>query len=323
VGRLLQDALFDVRPVEKSPGLANEIHQKYVTRLHRLLEEVAGSDLSGSRVLLEVASGRLYGIMDLLERAAAELAEARLERDIPTVLVVGEIYVRCDAFANDFVVDKLEERGLRARLAGLNEWIEFADHVAVREGRKKAARDRISSHVQRRIQSMTYAAVARHLHWPPRTRVKDSLKASAGYVRDRLEVETLLTLGGPLHEWREGFIDAVVSVGPLECMPNKIAESQFFHVAEQEGLPSLTLALNGDPVDPEIVDNFAFEVHAQFEKRRQAGPQVRAAFAERSRRILAELGRAAMSPVTWPLERLATLTSPLGKTEPEEAEDGP
>ena len=55
-------------------------------------------------------------------------------------------------------------------------------------------------------------------------------------------------------------------------MPNKIAEAQFFHVAEQEGLLSLTLSLNGDPVDPEVLDNFAFEVHERF--RRRAGALV-------------------------------------------------
>jgi hypothetical protein len=50
-------------------------------------------------------------------------------------------------------------------------------------------------------------------------------------------------------------------------MPNKIAEAQFYHVAEKEGLISLTLGLNGDPVDPEILDNFAYEVHNEFERR--------------------------------------------------------
>ena len=62
-------------------------------------------------------------------------------------------------------------------------------------------------------------------------------------------------------------IDGVVSVGPLECMPNKIAEAQFFHAAEEEGLVSLTLSLNGDPIDPEVLDNFAFEVHQRFKRR--------------------------------------------------------
>jgi hypothetical protein len=70
-------------------------------------------------------------------------------------------------------------------------------------------------------------------------------------------------------------IDGVVSVGPLECMPNKICEAQFFHVAEKEGLPSLTLSLNGDPVDPEVVDNFAFEVHQRFRAGRRPAPRPR------------------------------------------------
>jgi hypothetical protein len=61
-----------------------------------------------------------------------------------------------------------------------------------------------------------------------------------------------------------------VSVGPLECMPNKIAEAQFYHLAEKEGLPSLTLPVNGDPVDEEVLANFAFHVRERFRARRPA-----------------------------------------------------
>ena len=73
------------------------------------------------------------------------------------------------------------------------------------------------------------------------------LDAARPYVNDALLGEAVLTVGAPLHDWRRGQIDAVVSVGPLECMPTKIAEAQFHHIAEREGLPSLTLSLNGDP----------------------------------------------------------------------------
>jgi hypothetical protein len=55
-------------------------------------------------------------------------------------------------------------------------------------------------------------------------------------------------------------------------MPNKIAEAQFFHTAEREGLPSLTLALNGDPIDGSALDHFVYEVHARFGQRRRSGP---------------------------------------------------
>jgi predicted nucleotide-binding protein (sugar kinase/HSP70/actin superfamily) len=71
-------------------------------------------------------------------------------------------------------------------------------------------------------------------------------------------------MGGALHKWRQGAIDGVVSVGPLECMPNKIAEAQLSPVAEQEGLPSLTLFVNGDPVDAASTDRFVCEVRTRF-----------------------------------------------------------
>ena len=74
----------------------------------------------------------------------------------------------------------------------------------------------------------------------------------------------VLTVGAAVHHWRAGEIDAVVNVGPLECMPSKVAEAQFFHVAQQEGLPALTLSLNGDPLNTEVLDNFAYEVKQRF-----------------------------------------------------------
>ncbi|MBW1880856.1 MAG: hypothetical protein JRJ84_21085, partial [Deltaproteobacteria bacterium] len=102
-------------------------------------------------------------------------------------------------------------------------------------------------------------------------KVTDSLRAAAPFIRSELEGEAILTLGGPLHEWREGLIDGTISVGPLECMPSKIAEAQLFHVAQTDGLVSLSLPLNGDPVDSEVLDGFAWEVK-EAHRRRGGGP---------------------------------------------------
>jgi hypothetical protein len=57
-------------------------------------------------------------------------------------------------------------------------------------------------------------------------------------------------------------------------MPNKIAEAQLFHAAERESLVSITLPVNGDPLDPDQLDNFAYEVHAAFRHRRQSGERM-------------------------------------------------
>jgi hypothetical protein len=38
-------------------------------------------------------------------------------------------------------------------------------------------------------------------------------------------------------------------------------------VGTREGLHSMTLALNGDPLDPEMLDDFAYEVRERFRLR--------------------------------------------------------
>jgi predicted CoA-substrate-specific enzyme activase len=263
----LLHALYMTRPIEKISGAAQQIHDRYFKELLRLCHEQAGGDLSIPSALLQVANGRLFGINDLLRRAAAEFAAVKDDRDIPTVAVVGEIYVRLDPFANDFVVRKLEKRGIRALFAPFTEWLEYSDYLNARLKRNNGLGAQFSSLVQRRIQARCYNQMGGPLGWAPRTTVPQSVQAAAPYLREDLTGEAVLTLGGPIHEWRHGEIDGVVAVGPLECMPNKIAEAQFFHVAEKEGLASLALPLNGDPIDPEVLDNFAFEIKARFKAR--------------------------------------------------------
>ena len=41
------------------------------------------------------------------------------------------------------------------------------------------------------------------------------------------------------------------------------------------GLISLTLPLNGDPIDPEVLDNFAFEIRSRFRDRKTQSPEVK------------------------------------------------
>jgi hypothetical protein len=50
-------------------------------------------------------------------------------------------------------------------------------------------------------------------------------------------------------------------------MPNKLVEAQLVHAGQREGLVSLTLSLNGDPIDPEVLDEFAYEVKQRFRAR--------------------------------------------------------
>ncbi|MBW2509330.1 MAG: CoA activase [Deltaproteobacteria bacterium] len=263
----IEDALHDVRPVEISDGVAQEIHGRHSRELSRLVEAAASGDLSPAKVLYEVTTGRGYGIPAVVRRCADELAAVKGKREVPNVRVVGEIYVRSDPFANGLIARALEQRGIRAKLEPVSEYLQYSDYIAHKKGLKGNIPDRVSFWARERLFSLCHDAAAQPLGWLGHATIPEVLQAASPYVREELEVETLLTLGVSVRAWRRGEIDATLSVGPLECMPNKIAEAQLYNVADQEGLRSLTLSLNGDPVDPEVLDNFAFEVHKRFQER--------------------------------------------------------
>ncbi len=269
---LLRDMLHDVRPREARNGAADEIHARYLAELVALAEREASGDLSGRSVLREAATGRAWGIPSLVGRAAEEFAALRGAADLPVVLVVGEIYLRNVASSNGNVVEALERRGIRARIAGVTEFIQFSDFIGARAKTRRTLGDRLDSWVRRRLEVVVSAPAAEVMGWqlPPRT--GEVLRAAAPWVRDALEGETVLTVGAAVHAWRAREVDGVLSVGPLECMPNKLAESQLVHIGERENLLSLTLSLNGDPIDPEPLDGFAIEVHARRRARRGVAP---------------------------------------------------
>lgn len=266
---LLLAGLHEVQPVETRPGAAQEIYRRQLARLLRTLEQAA-TTLSSLDAAWQYASGQLFGLRQLLAEASAEFAAIRGPQEIPTVLVVGEIYVRCDPFANDFVIERLQRRGIRARLAPFHEWLDYSDFILRRnELGGLSLSGRISGHVRRQIQHSLHGSTCACLDRAEPPGIGEVLDAAEPFLRSKLIGEAVLTVGTPLEEWRRREIDAVVSVGPLECMPNKISEAQFFHVAEREGLLSLTLPLNGDRLDEEVLDNFAFDVRARFHRHRQ------------------------------------------------------
>jgi predicted nucleotide-binding protein (sugar kinase/HSP70/actin superfamily) len=159
---------------------------------------------------------------------------------------------------------------MRVRLSPITEWLKYCSYIRRDTPGRNRFADRFSDLVQHRIESAAFSALAPHLGWvaPPDTAAV--VKAAQPYVTGALRGEAVLTVGAPLCEWRRSRIHGVINVGPLECMPTKIAEAQYHSIAERDGLISLTLLFNGDPINCSALDNFAFEVHARFRNRAAA-----------------------------------------------------
>ena len=265
----LERAVCQVRPAERKPGLADALRDRWSARLSAHIEAVAMGDLGAAKVFTEVATGRIYGIPTLLRQALAELRQADRGTDLPRILLTGEIYVRLDPFANGQIARALGNRGLRVDLETTLELIQYSEHTERAQGGKAGPGARVERWIRERILAVSERVLEEELGWPRRGALPQVLKAAAPYLRDALEGEAVLTLGAPILGWRRGDIDAAVLTGPLECMPSKLADAQFTHVAEQEGLLTLSLSMNGDPPDAEVLDAFAFEVRRRHQLRRR------------------------------------------------------
>lgn len=273
---VLQNALHDVRPVETKAGAAQAIFDHYYDELRALMERLR--PVSMMQGLRQIARG-MFGIRALVQAAARDFAAVKdITRDIPTVAVVGEIYVRLDPFANDFVIERLEKAGIRARLAPLVEWLEYTSWTRTQrfsDGRDTTGDTRteafVNAALQEKISNRLWAAMGAELGWGDRTLTAQSVAAGSRYVDPSLLGEAVLTVGSALHEYSCGDVDGAVSVGPLECMPNKIAESHFMRADADFGIPTLTLSLNGDPLDEQALAAFVYEVKERRIRRRNRG----------------------------------------------------
>lgn len=263
---LLEAMLYDVRPVERKKGAANDIYRRYKDEILACMERPSkGTAMSATMEVL----GGMWGLRDVLTRAAKEMASVKNRvRDVPSVAVVGEIYVRLDPFANDFIIEKLEERGIRARFAPFVEWLEYTQYLAEKRVLDQRMRHDdnplsigLTGVVQRSTMEVLYGICAKPLEWGERTTIPVTLEAAVPYLDPSLTGEACLTLGGPIHEFREKQVQGVVVIGPHECMPCRIAEAQYGKVAEDLNIPYLALSLNGDPLDTEALDRFAYDIH--------------------------------------------------------------
>ncbi|MBU1219387.1 CoA activase [Myxococcota bacterium] len=267
---LLYDILCQVRVKEKNQGEANRIYEKYRKELIRLASAPVPSLPSA---LMEVM-GSMFGFRKLLSDAAEEFISAAKPIQVPRISVVGEIYVRMDPYSNDFIIDKLEKYGFSPKLAPIYEWLEYTNEINALEINHGRFADvegpfarTISGFVQEAIIKRLFESASKKMKWNHRLRPSDAWKGASPWLRNKLVGEAILTFGGPVFEFEKGEIDGVVSVGPLECMPNKISEAMYFVASEKQRIPSITFNLNGEPLDKDALENFVYEVRQSFNKR--------------------------------------------------------
>lgn len=254
---LLRDALMETRPCEKIQGDSEEIFEKYLVETEKAILN-SPNDWSGRK--------NLWGMKSIAKRAAEEFKKVPQINDNkrPKVLVTGEIYVRLDDFSNNYVIKELEALGAKVKLAPFREWINYTTYQRRKRltiQKQKRWKVYLTWLLQRKIEHELYEIFAKTLNWSHDHSIEEILKVAKPYLSKLRPLgESALTIGLPLLLWEKREIAGTVVVGPFECMPTRIAETQLGLISERTGLPVLTLSFSGEPLDKELLESFMWDL---------------------------------------------------------------
>jgi predicted CoA-substrate-specific enzyme activase len=231
-GDYLYKVVLRARPYEREKGIVERKCEEYVRRLEEAFEQRKDPK-------------------PVLERAASEILALRKNMpDKPLAGIVGEIYVRCDPFANGFIIKDIEEAGGEAWLAPISEWILYTVWV------ERAHRNlRGEGFFTRLVNEFSNLFIERKEHeymevmrpyLPQRLEpsFEEVVNAGMEYIHHEFEGESILTLGRAVKFFEQG-ADLVVNVAPFGCMHGHISGSIFERIVSVWKKPVVTSFYDG------------------------------------------------------------------------------
>ncbi|MEJ2182636.1 MAG: acyl-CoA dehydratase activase [Nitrospirota bacterium] len=229
---LLQKCVHETRPYETEPGACDALYERYRDKLYLTLRD----DDAGME---DVLAG--------MKRAFEAVPRGGEPR--PLIGVVGEVYVRCNGFANEYLVRKLEALGGEVWLAPFEEWMYYVNMMSMRKGlRAREFSDTLNTLTKRYFQKKIERRYARYfegfLHTLHEPATGEIFKQAAPYVPDSFEGETVLSVGKTVDLIRRGAA-GVVNTMPFGCMPGTIVSGLMRAVSRDFDVPIISIPYDG------------------------------------------------------------------------------
>ncbi len=230
----MQKMVREIRPAEAEAG---ETDRAYAGVLASLVETAE----RGGDLFSEAARAR--------RRLEAVPLNGHVAR--PVIGVVGEIYVRSNEFANNFLVRRLERLGAQAMLPTLQEWTSYIAHE--RRDLRRLQRqwggllkEWLVELVGRRDEgrvSRAFGGAIRRMAREART--AEVVRLGSQYLDASVKGEAILSMGRAVEYAHHG-LDGVVNVAPFGCMPGSLVDGLLERFRrDHPGVPVLKLAFDG------------------------------------------------------------------------------
>lgn len=230
---VLEKALREFKPYEVEPGSAERAYWESLRDVCEVLRH------DGDPVLA-------------MWRASERFEKVQIDRSVekPIIGLVGEFYVRANAFSNQTLIEKLEALGAEVWSAPVYEWFLYRNFRRSMRARLDRSwgllvRNELKDRVMRRDEQRLiepFVRLLRNAHELPTTEV---LGLAANYVHPSFEGEAIMTVGKAIDFARKG-LAGLVAVMPFTCMPGTIANAIMKRVRQDEdGIPFLNMVYDG------------------------------------------------------------------------------
>ena len=213
-----------------------------------------------------------------LEKAVTEFnAVPIVDRPVPKIGIVGEIFMRNNRVSNDNVIRRVEALGGEAWLAPISEWIYYTtqrykeDSAAERKYRdllKAILQEKVQRYYEHRLEKPVKKLLLNNEE--PRT--TEVLQYSAPYMHFSFGGEAILTIGKAVDYIRKG-ASGIINVMPFSCMPGTVVAIVSKRFREDfNGIPWLNASYDGQEDASMLVRLEAFMHQArQYRDKRRFG----------------------------------------------------
>ena len=220
-GAVITDVLEDIR----SMLLANAVDTDSAIKIFMAEWE---------KIKVSIRNGKFKAIRKQLKRTAKNLKDIPTKhhyKDVPTVLLAGEIFVRREALSRQYITEKMAEKGFATVCSPIAEWIIYSDYLVEKglteeplQGMDRFGfhiKKQVMRHIEKKIKSILSKSGL--VHAVP-LNIKPIIEKGSKYISPNLAGEAILTVGSAMDEIAN-HVSGVIAIGPFGCMPNRLAES--------------------------------------------------------------------------------------------------
>jgi predicted nucleotide-binding protein (sugar kinase/HSP70/actin superfamily) len=225
--------LLETRPYEKEKGKTDQVYQESLKKLCEAI--LHGEDLE-----------------EALQKSIQGFNQIELDGlgSKPLIGIVGEIFVRLNRFANENVIQKIEQFGGEAWIAPLTEWILYVNTIAKKRSLKKKSFSNLlkvflTDYYQKKDEHHLEKIFKGHLKNFGEPKTRSIFKKAKPYIDSSFEGEAILSVGKTIDFAKRG-ASGIVNIMPFTCMPGTIVSTLLKRYQEENNnIPILNMAYDG------------------------------------------------------------------------------